>query len=596
MSIYSLSKYLVKSWVVAAGLAAAANGRARSAGPPQIRGGFATVAGNERDIPSPAGHGGRITGRERHMDKPRSGSNIEPLIKNLQAIVGADRVITDPKERAYYSNDVFYQQESADIVVQPADKDQLARAVAEAVRTGYTVVPRGGGMSYTAGYVPDRAASMIVDTKRLNRIIEINAEDMYVTVECGVTWKQLYEALKEKGLRTPYFGPFSGIHATVGGALSQNSVFFGSGIYGPVSDSVLGLEVALADGRLIKTGSAATPFNPSPFFRTYGPDLTGMFLADTGALGFKVQATLKLIHFPAVQLFASFSFDEDAHLVGAMSEVARRGLAQECYGFDPYLLELRMKFEGLAQDIKSLGALVRSGKSLLGGLKDAAKVAVAGRRFMEGVSYAMHVTVEGRDKADAESALKQVREIATKHGREIENSLPKLVRANPFVPTNRLLGPEGQRWVPIHVILPHSRVVPMLRALDRYFQDNAKLVEDNGIEWGYLSTVIGPTAFLCEPTFFWPDSHYQVHQRHIEPAHYAKLKRFPENLKAREAMGKIRKDLAKLFMEFGSIHLQIGKMYPYRDSRDPTTYALLQAVKDYVDPHHLMNPGSLGLT
>ena len=522
-------------------------------------------------------------------------TSLEPLIKALQAIIGAEHVITDRAERAFYSTDVFYEGKPADVVVQPGSKHELARSVAEAARIGHAVVPRGGGMSYSAGYVPEREASMVVDTRRLDRIVEINAEDMYVTVECGVTWKQLYEALKEKGLRTPYFGPFSGMNATVGGTLSQNSMFFGSGIHSTAAETVLGLEVVLADGRIVKTGSGATPFNPSPFLRAYGPDLTGVFLGDTGALGVKVQATLRLVKFPPVQLFGSFAFEQDAHMVAAMSEIARQGLASECFGFDPFLLQLRMKFEGLAQDLKSLASVVKSGKSLFAGLKDAAKVAVAGRAYMEGVGYAMHVVVEGRDQADADSAMKKVREIATRHGKEIENSLPKLVRANPFPPTNRLLGPEGQRWVPIHAMVPHSRVLPLLRAVDQYFNANRDVIEKNGIEWGYLVGTVGPTAILVEPTFFWPDSHYEVHRRHIQPAHYARLKQLPTNMDARNAMVRIRKDLARLFLEHGSAHLQVGKMYPYRESRDPLTYALLQAIKDHVDPQHLMNPGSLGL-
>jgi FAD/FMN-containing dehydrogenase len=327
----------------------------------------------------------------------------------------------------------------------------------------------------------------------------------------------------------------------------------------------------------------------------YGPDLTGLFLADTGALGVKAQLTLRLVKFAAVQQFASFAFESDAHMMDAMSEIARQGLSSECFGFDPFLLQLRMKFEGLAQDLKSLASVVKSGKSLLAGLSDAAKVAVVGRGFMEGVSYAMHVVVEGRDDADADSAMKRVREICGPNGREIENSLPKLVRANPFQPTNRLLGPDGQRWVPIHVLVPHSRLMPMLRAMDQYFEANRDVVQKNGIEWGYLYGVVGPTAILVEPTFFWPDSHYELHRRYIEASHYAKLKQMPTNLDARNAIAKIRKDLAQLFMEFGSAHLQVGKFYPYRESRTPQTYALLEAVKKYVDPHNLMNPGSLGL-
>ena len=112
-------------------------------------------------------------------------TNVEPLIKTLQAVIGPDHVITDRAERTFYSTDVFFEGNPADVVVQPGSKEELARAVAEATRIGHAVVPRGGGMSYSAGYVPERQASMIVDTRRLNRIVEINAEDMYVTVECG---------------------------------------------------------------------------------------------------------------------------------------------------------------------------------------------------------------------------------------------------------------------------------------------------------------------------------------------------------------------------------------------------------------------------
>jgi FAD/FMN-containing dehydrogenase len=531
------------------------------------------------------------------MTQAEIGSNLNSLINDMRSLMGDANIITDEKEREFFSTDVFYKAENvAEFVVAPGSKEELASGVRALTAAGLTVVPRGGGMSYTGGYRPARSDTVIVDMRRLSQIVEINEEDMYVTVECGVTWKQLYDVLKEKGLRTPYFGPFSGMYATVGGALSQNSVWFGSSIHGTAADAVLSLEVALADGTVVKTGSAGAAINPSPFFRTYGPDLSGIFLGDTGALGFKMQATLRLIPFAKEQRFASFSFDTDAKMFAAMSQVARERLAEECYGFDPFLLGLRLKFEGLATDVKALAAVARSGKSLIGGLKDAAKIAVAGRRFMEGVNYGMHIVVEGRDSDDAESALRRVREIAKgKGGNEIENSLPKLVRANPFLPTNRLLGPEGERWVPIHVIVPHSRVSALLKALDNYFNAHAKLVEDNDIRWGYLTSTIGTTAVLVEPTFFWPDSHYQIHERYIEDAHYAKLKQFPENLTARNAIAKIRNDLADLFAELGGTHLQIGKMYRYKESRDPATWKVIEGIKKLLDPDGVVNPGSLGL-
>ena len=242
-------------------------------------------------------------------------SSTEPVrpqsdvIEKLVDIVGIDHCLTSDADRRFYSTDLSYIPDAiAEVVVQPANAAELATCVACATAAGMAVVPRGGGMSYTRGYQPERGDSMLVDMRRMNRILEINTEDMYVTVEAGCTWKELYEALGDKGVRTPYFGPLSGMYATIGGAVSQNSLFLGSGIYNTVAESVLGLKVALADGSLLQTGSAAQ-VNGQPFWRHFGPDLTGIFTADTGAFGIKAEVTLRLIEAPEVTLFMSFGFD-----------------------------------------------------------------------------------------------------------------------------------------------------------------------------------------------------------------------------------------------------------------------------------------------
>jgi FAD/FMN-containing dehydrogenase len=518
------------------------------------------------------------------------------IADRLRQIVGNDHVLTDLEDRKFFSSDVYRPaDELVECVLQPGSGEQLSEAVKVATAAGYVVIPRGGGYSYTDGYLAVRKNSILVDMRRLDRIVEINIEDMYVTVECGCTWEKLYTALKEKGVRTPYFGPLSGLRSVVGGALSQNSIFFGSGIHGTAVESCLGLEVVLADGRIIRTGSAATPHNPSPFFRTYGPDLTGVFLADTGALGFKVKATLRLIPFPPASLFASFAYENYEQIARAMSEISRQGLAAECFGFDPYLQGQRLKREGLLKDFQRLAGVARSGRSVLDGVKEAAKVAFHGRRMFEGVDYSMHIVVDGRDDATAESAMAAARKIATKEGREIENSLPKIMRAVPFVPPNSMLGPEGQRWIPIHAMVPHSRAPALLKAVHDYFDRHTEVVERHKIEWGYLLATVSYQTFLMEPVFFWEDERHLYHNRQLDPAYLGKLKAFPKNEAARRAVDELRRGLAKLFMEMGCTHFQIGKSYLYREGRDPETYKLLEAIKRHLDPAGLLNPGSLGL-
>jgi hypothetical protein len=147
------------------------------------------------------------------------------LIENLRQLMGAGRVITEPSQRSYYSTDLSaYPAVTAAAVIQPGSVEELAQAVKLVAAAGYALIPRGGGMSYTKGYVPERSESVLFDMRGMNGIVEINTDDMYVTVEAGCTWKQLYEALQPRGVRTPYYGPLSGMYATVGGTLSQNSL------------------------------------------------------------------------------------------------------------------------------------------------------------------------------------------------------------------------------------------------------------------------------------------------------------------------------------------------------------------------------------
>ena len=529
------------------------------------------------------------------MTEAQSDDGSSSTIDALRQIVGADNVLTGDADRRFFSSDVYREAGPAAVVIQTHTREELAAAVGAATKAGLAVIPRGGGLSYTGGYLPNDSNAMIVDTRGLDRIVEINAQDMYVTVEAGCTWKSLYEALGTKNVRTPYFGPLSGMYATVGGALSQNSMFFGSGLYGAAADSVLGLQVVLADGSILKTGSAATPFQPSPFFRSYGPDLTGLFVGDTGALGFKVEATFKLIPAPAATSFASFGFDSMEDLCQVMAEVSRRGLAAECFGFDPFLQEQRMKRAGLIKDLKSLAGVARAGKSLGSGLKEAAKVVAAGRRFMEGVNYSMHVVLDGRNEADATSRLEEARSIALATGTEVKNSMPKVVRAAPFGPPVTMLGPEGQRWVPIHAIVPHSRIVDTINAVQDFFESQSALIDRHGIEWGYLLSTCGHQAFLVEPMFFWEDARNYYHDRYLGDDHVSKLKTYPDNPAAREAVHTLRSGLADLFKERGAVHFQIGKWYRYREGRHPKTFQLLEIIKDYLDPAGRVNPGSLGL-
>lgn len=186
------------------------------------------------------------------------------LLDELTTMLGSEFVLLDDFNCSLFAQDVYTKGKPALAVVQPGDTSELARVVAAVTAAGHAVIARGGGMSYTSGYVPSETGSVMVDTRRLDKILDINADDMYVTVQAGCTWKSLHEALRGTGLRTPYWGTLSGIHATVGGGISQNSIFWGSARHGTAADSVLSLDVVLADGSIVSTGANAQS-EGSPF-------------------------------------------------------------------------------------------------------------------------------------------------------------------------------------------------------------------------------------------------------------------------------------------------------------------------------------------
>jgi FAD/FMN-containing dehydrogenase len=514
----------------------------------------------------------------------------------LRAVLGAENVITDPSELSFYSTDVYRRADiDAALVLRPGTVEELAGAVRLCTENNVAVIARGGGLSYTGGFLPVRAGTAIIDMQRLDRIIELNEADMYVTVECGATWKSLHERLKNRGLRTPYFGPMSGYASTIGGALSQGSIFLGSTQYGTAADSVLGLSVIVADGTIITTGSAGAISAASPFFRNYGPDLTGPFLQDSGALGIKARATLRLLHAPTQTGFVSFTFSNHADLLNAMSEISRQGLAAECFGADPYIWGMRLWDEDLGRDVKRLVGAVRGSKSVAAGIKTGARMVISGRAALKDVEYAMNVAVDGNSPAAVQQALTDIRRIAAAGGREIEATVPTAVRGAPFLPPNDILGPKGQRWAPSHGIVPHSRAVAMVNELVAFLAAREEVLRQHEIEWGYVTFAISTNAILVEPMFYWPGAREAYHERMIAPGHLQKLPSLPANAAASEAMQYLRADLTRFWMEHQCAHLQIGKTYRYLESRQPALRDLLCSIKQALDPKCLMNPGSLGL-
>lgn len=535
--------------------------------------------------------------QQSETDAGRVAADAALLADSLAAIVGRNHVRADEAARRLVSADLSVRTlATVALVVAPGTVDELRRTVAAATAAGFDLVPRGGGMSYTMGYVPERDRSVSLDLRRLDKIVEINREDMYVVVETGVTWRQLFDAFAGLDVRTPYWGTLSGLHATVGGGLSQDAALFGSGLYGTAADNVLGLELVLADGSLLRTGSWARP-GGAPFFRHWGPDLTGLFTADTGAFAVKARAVLPLVPKPPAMAAASFGFDRMEDMVAAQADITRKRLASECFGFDPFFND---GFEAagisLSEGVEILGRVATSGRGLFRGLRDAFNIARTGKRVLRKVKYSLHVTVDALTDRAAAEALDVLRAIAREHGAwELVNAIPTVMRSAPFRPIRpNLLGPNGELWVPMHGFFPLSKAVEAVRATDAYLSQNRALMDRHGIRTSYLFASAA-TNFMLEPSFYWRDELGPLRLSVIEPEYRAKWQSIPADPAAREVVVTLRQGLADLHGKLGAVHQQVGKYYAFSRALDSRNVETLQALKRLFDPDGRVNPGALGL-
>lgn len=517
-----------------------------------------------------------------------------PVVARLQSLLGGDHVLLDADDREFYSTDVYNADKIALAVVRPGTTNDVAQIVHLANEHNVPLVPRGGGASYTDGYVPSEPNSIIIDTSRFDRIVEINERDMYVVVEVGVTWAALNEALAAKGLRTPFFGPFSGIAATIGGALSQGAVTWGTGVFGISGENVLGVEVVLGNGEVVRTGSWGAA-NSVPFMRLYGPDLTGLFMSDAGALGIKTSVAMRLMPRRAHVLGLSFGFKDFESMAAGMEAAAREGVNLTNFGLDPALQQGQLGKADVATAMQAAKAVFRSSRGVFDGLTQVAKLALAGRGFLKGATFSAHWLVDGVDDQATRSAVARLREVLQPHGAEVPPSVPTIANAMPFMPLYNVRGPKGERWVPVHGVLPFSRVLDFRKDLLAYYATNSERMTKHHVTYGAMFMTVSTNAFLYEPVFYWHDIETINHRRMIPAEYLATLPKYADNPEGRKLVAEMKRGIVDIFQKHGAVHMQIGKFYPYMRGRDPQTARLMRDIKGLLDPHRHLNPGALGL-
>lgn len=519
-------------------------------------------------------------------------SPAHPALAELCAALGGVSVIRDEAQRRFYSEDLFYQGALPLAVVRPNAREDIAQLVTICRQHGIGIFPRGGGMSYSDAFQPRGDRSIILDTVSLDSIDPINPANGYVTAGAGCTWAKLDEALAEHGLRARFWGPMSGGTATLGGSFSQGSVTFGSGNAGASANTVKSFEIVTGTGAVLNTGSDGNQ-GTAPFNRNYGPDMTGIFANDAGALGIKTAVTVETEPRPEIVSGLSFAFDDFDAMAQMFHQVTIRRLSSEMIAMDAEVARQNAGSPDLLADMKAMFKIGASAGNPLSAIGRMASVALGGRRFMEKAHYTAHFVIEARDKADLGSRIKAIRKFA-RGGDEIVNTVPLMTRAAPF-PELPVTHPDGRRMLPIHGIFPTSALSAFHLDYLGLKADYAERLAACDITIAEFFASIAGIGLLYEPVFYWPDERYGYHAQMTPDYLAGKMPEYPANEAARALVNEVVQAIIELMREHGSSHFQIGRLYPCMSAKKPSSATLLEDIKRRLDPDNIINPGALGL-
>ena len=232
----------------------------------------------------------------------------------LQAIVSAPYLKLDEDSRTIYGADALKQGRRPDAVVLPADTKEVAAVVGLCARHRVPIVPRGAGTGYTGGAVPTQGG-IVLSLERMNRILEIDEANLIAVVEPHVVTGDLQAAVERVGLFYPP-DPASLKESVIAGNVAECAGGPRAFKYGTTKQYVLGLEVVLPTGEVIRTGGKVVK-------NVVGYDLTHLIVGSEGTLGVITQVVLRLVPKPPVQSTLRATFTDVESAVQAVINVIR---------------------------------------------------------------------------------------------------------------------------------------------------------------------------------------------------------------------------------------------------------------------------------
>ena len=248
----------------------------------------------------------------------------DSVIREIEMLVGGKNVLTSPEDRWTYAYDSTDLAALPDLVVFPGNAERLPGWSGWPTSTASRWCRGGRGPAGPGARCPSRVGVVLVMT-RLNRILEIDTQDLVAVVEPGVVTGALKRAAAEQGLYYPP-DPSSADFCTIGGNVATGAGGAMAVQYGVTRDYVLGLTVVLPTGEIIEAGARTMK-------SVVGYDLTRLFLGSEGTLGVITKIVLRLVPQPASRLTVATGFPDLSAALTAVGEVLRSGLTPTAIEF-----------------------------------------------------------------------------------------------------------------------------------------------------------------------------------------------------------------------------------------------------------------------
>lgn len=469
-------------------------------------------------------------------DQPR-----DALLSRLAAIVGERHVLVEAADTAAYlaePRDLFHGK--ARCVVRPGDTAEVAAVLRVCGELGVAVVPQGGNTGLVGGQIPGQGAreEIVLSLRRMDRVREVDPASMTMTVEAGLTLARVQEEAEKADALFPLSLASEG-SCTIGGNLATNAGGTAVLAYGNARDLVSGLEVVLADGRVLSTLSKLKKDNT-------GYDLKHLFMGSEGTLGVITAAVLKLYPRPRALETAFIG-------VGSPREaLALLNLAQSMAGSDVKTFELMSRF-GLEIVIRHADGA----RDPLGAPHPWYVLLELGSQI-EGESDAlMQILEAGMERgliADAAVAASLDQRAAFWRLRELLSEMQKheggSIKHDVSVPVAKVPEFLDEMFVAIEAFMPGARPVPFGHLGDGNIHAN-------------VSQPVGmdKQAFLDR----WYEMNEVVH---------AIVTRLGGSISAEHGVGTLKRDLLPAV-------------------KDPVALDVMRAIKTTLDPKNILNPGKV---